>query len=88
MADLEVEVVNHLGLHVRACSKLVDCAGRFSSTVTLYYVANQANAKRIIEVMSLGASFGSTVKIVAEGEDEEDALQALQQLFAKGFGEI
>ena len=88
MVSLDLEVVNALGLHVRACSKLVNCAHKFVATVVLHHNENRADCKRIIEVMSLGAAYGSKVRVEISGDDELAAAKALEALFADGFGEL
>lgn len=87
-SNISVTIINQLGLHVRASSKLVDCASRFVAKITIKFDKKQADAKRIIEVMSLGAGLGAQLEIVADGSDEVLALQALNELFLTGFGEI
>ena len=84
----KLKVVNNLGLHVRVCSKIVDCAGRYSSNITYIFNDNVVDAKSIIGLMSLGATFGSEVELRVDGEDEADAKNAIESLFKSGFDEI
>ena len=87
MVSQTTTIINKLGLHARAAAKLVSTAGRFESTVTISHGSQQADAKSIMSVMMLAASKGSEVEISCEGEDEQDALQALLDLIENFFGE-
>ena len=88
MSSVRVQIVNQLGLHVRVCSKIVNCANKFSSIINIEYNNTRVDAKRIMDVMSLGASYGDIVEITTKGNDEKAALQAMQDLFTSGFSEI
>jgi phosphocarrier protein len=87
MPQLEVEIINKLGLHARASAKLTQTAGRFRSDVWLSRNGRRVNAKSIMGVMMLAAAKGSTVIVETEGPDEDEALRALQSLVASRFGE-
>ena len=82
-----VEIVNRLGLHARASAKLVTLASKFSADVRLKKDGREVSAKSIMGVMMLAAAKGSQVTLVAEGEDAEAAIAALEQLVAEKFGE-
>ena len=86
----EVEVRNPSGLHARPAALFVKSAARFVSAVTVQNVttgAAAANAKSIIAVMGSGAARGHTVRITADGPDEEQAVAFLHELVASGLGE-
>jgi phosphocarrier protein HPr len=85
--EATVEVINRLGLHLRAASALAETARRFKSTVTLSNGAGNADARSVISLMMLGAAQGSRLKIRAEGPDARNALEAVKRLFADRFGE-
>ena len=87
MQQLEVEIVNRLGLHARASAKLTQVAGSFSAHVWLSRNGRRVNAKSIMGVMMLAAAKGTTVLIETDGADEVEALAALEQLVANRFGE-
>ena len=89
MPDATVRVVNALGLHARAAAQLVKLAGKFQSTITIARVDSDvsANARSILGILTLAASFGSELNINVTGKDEDEALQAVSELFEKGFGE-
>ena len=90
MLEYKVKLVNQLGLHARAAAKLVRCAGQFQSRVVLInpLVNATANGKSILSLLVLAASFGVTLDLRIEGEDESDAGLAIIKLFADGFGEV
>ena len=87
MRQLEVEIINKLGLHARASAKLTQTAGLFRSDVWLTRNGRRVNAKSIMGVMMLAAAKGSTVVVETDGPDEEQALRALESLVASRFGE-
>lgn len=87
MIRKEIEIVNKLGLHARAAAKLVTCAGSFASQVQLERRGQRVNGKSIMGVMMLAAGQGSTLVLLVEGEDEDAACAALEQLVANRFGE-
>lgn len=86
-AAVKVKLLNKVGLHARPASQFVQTAARFASLVTVEYNAKKANAKSILQVLSLGAGGGAEISISAEGADAEAAIAALQQLIADKFGE-
>ena len=87
MARVETEIINKLGLHARASAKLTQLAGSFESDVWMEKGSRRINAKSIMGVMMLAAGKGSTVTIETEGEDEQEALDAILELIADKFGE-
>ena len=87
MARAEVTVVNRLGLHARPSAKLTATAGRFRSEVWLSRNTRRVNAKSIMGVMMLAAARGSTLVVEADGADADEAVKAVVDLIASGFGE-
>jgi phosphotransferase system HPr (HPr) family protein len=83
----EVEIVNTLGLHARAAAKLAQEAKTFHSSVSIKKNGNTANAKSILDLLTLAATKGSRVEILAEGEDAELAINALKGLIDRKFDE-
>jgi len=81
------EIVNELGLHARAATKLVHLASRFRSEIDLEKDGQRANAKSVMGVLLLCGSKGTRVVVHASGEDAEDAVAAIGALIADGFGE-
>jgi phosphocarrier protein HPr len=78
MYEIEVVLMNEQGLHARPASILAKKASKFTSHITLTKDGNEFNAKSIINILSMGASKGDKIKIVASGEDEEKAVEELR----------
>jgi phosphocarrier protein HPr len=87
MIKREIRVVNKLGLHARASAKLTQAASGFRSEVWISRNGRRVNGKSIMGVMMLAAGLGSTVELETHGEDEQDAMAAIEALFAQRFGE-
>jgi phosphocarrier protein HPr len=83
----QVTIVNKLGLHARAAAKFVGCAAAFSSTIRAGKDGNLVDGKSIMSVMMLAAGKGTVLDLHIEGEDEQDALDALTTLIANRFDE-
>ncbi len=88
MRSTTLTLINPLGLHARAASKLVDVAKTFASTVTLIKDGNEVDGKSIMSLLLLGAPVGSQLELRVEGEDEDDALQGICALIEAGFHEL
>lgn len=87
MIERKVKIVNKLGLHARAASKLVSLASSFASEVELIKDFQTANGKSIMGVMMLAASQGTELSLIVTGEDEEQAASQLETLIQTRFGE-
>jgi phosphocarrier protein len=89
MLETTVRVTNTLGLHARAAARLVRLAATFKSKVTVRRndTNAEANAKDILSVLSIAASRGVEVQIIADGIDEQDAVNQITKLFTDNFGE-
>ena len=83
----DAAIINKLGLHARASAKLTQLASSFPCEVWLERNGRRVNAKSIMGVMMLAAAKGSTITIDTQGEQDEDALKAIQDLVADRFGE-
>jgi len=88
MSESTLRVVNPLGLHARPAAKVVDCASRFSSEITLRFNDREIDAKSIMSVLMLAAGQGSEIILSISGEDEIAARDAMETLFHSGFGEL
>ncbi|MDF2612396.1 MAG: crh [Clostridia bacterium] len=77
MKKMTVEIVNPTGLHARPASDFVKRAIAFKSDVFLENGIKRMNAKSILGILAMGLSQGSQVDIITDGEDEEEALEAL-----------
>ena len=87
MVRAEIEIANKLGLHARASAKLTQIAGSYGSEVWLEKGPRRINAKSIMGVMMLAAGKGSTIVVETDGDDEQQALEAILKLIADKFGE-
>jgi phosphocarrier protein len=86
MRHAKLHIVNPLGLHARAASKLVDVAKNFASDVKVVNAGGiEADAKRIMNLLLLGAPVGSEVELFVQGEDENEALAALIRAHRRGL---
>lgn len=81
------EIINELGLHARAATRLVQLATQFSSEVELEKDGQKANAKSVMGVLLLCGQKGSEVHITATGGDAPEAIEALGALIRDRFGE-
>lgn len=80
-------IQNKLGLHTRAAAKLVDTAKRYGSHIELYFRDRSVDCKSIMGVITLGAQKDNIVDVVINGDDEQQALDAIQKLIDDKFGE-
>jgi len=83
----ELTIVNKLGLHARAASKLAQLCQQFSAQITLTLEEKEADAASIMAIMLLAGGQGKVVKVTAKGPDAADALQAISQLISDKFDE-
>ena len=87
MTEKKITIVNRAGIHARPAAIIVDKAKDFKSTIHLEKGNLKINAKSILGIMTLGAGYGVELKIIAQGEDEEEAAAALARLFESRFEE-
>jgi phosphocarrier protein len=83
-----IEIKNKLGLHARAAAKLVHTAARFKSDIKVRKGDEEVDGKSILGILLLAAGRGSTVTLRADGTDERDALDAIEQLIDAKFDEV
>lgn len=91
MAIGETTVVNKTGLHARPAATLAKAAAQFKSKITIRNLdtgSEEANAKSVVTIMTLGMSKGTKVCLTANGEDAEEAVSVLISLIDSGFGEM
>ena len=85
LIEREVLIINRAGIHARPAAKLVQTASAFSSDIFLESGGERVNGKSIMGIITLGATYQTTVKIIADGTDERAAVAALAELFAHRF---
>ena len=87
MIQHQITIINKLGLHARASAKLTKLAGSYPCQVFLTRGERRVNAKSIMGVMMLAAGLGSDVQVETDGEQEQEAMEALLALINDKFGE-
>jgi phosphocarrier protein HPr len=86
--ERSIEIKNKLGLHARAAAKLVHMAARFKSEIKVRKGDEEVDGKSILGILLLAAGRGSTILVKADGEDERDALDAVEKLIDGKFDEV
>jgi phosphocarrier protein HPr len=81
MKSSEVVITWKNGLHARPASRVVRTARQFASDIRLRFNGNVANARSIMSLLLLCATMGASICVEVEGEDEDKAIQAVQQVF-------
>ena len=87
MYSKEVLVCNQVGLHARPATFFIQKANEFKSGIWVEKDDRRVNAKSLLGVLSLGITRGATITILAEGPDEEQAVNALVDLIGSNFAE-
>lgn len=87
MVEQMVTIKNRAGIHARPAALLVQTASKFKSKIAIEKDDDKINGKSIMGIITLGAGYGTNLKIIAEGEDEQDAVNALIRLFDSKFEE-
>ncbi len=83
MVEKQYKVNDETGIHARPAAILVRVAGQFKSDIQIQYKEKKANLKSIMGVMSLGVVQKAEIKIIANGEDEQEALQGMDEIMKK-----
>jgi phosphocarrier protein HPr len=83
----DLKIVNDLGLHARAASKLVRVANAYQADVFVGHGGREVNGKSILGVLMLACAKGSTISVRCEGPQAAEAYQAIGELVKDGFGE-
>ena len=83
----EVSVKNQVGLHARPATFFIQKANEFKSSVWVEKDERRVNAKSLLGVLSLGIVGGTTIRIMADGSDEEQAVDGLVKLVESGYAE-
>ena len=83
----DVMVQNQVGLHARPATFFIQKANEFKSTILVEKEERRVNAKSLLGVLSLGIIGGTTIKVIADGSDETEAVEGLFSLVESGFAE-
>ena len=83
----ELTIRNKLGLHARAAAKIVQTSNQFQSNICIIKNGREANAKSMLDILTLSCPRGTRIELRAEGKDAAEALAALAVLFDNKFGE-
>lgn len=87
MFSKEVAVKNQVGLHARPATFFIQKANEFKSSIWVEKEERRVNAKSLLGVLSLGIVGGVSIRIIADGPDEEDAVESLVKLVESGFAD-
>ena len=87
MISKEVVINNQVGLHARPATFFIQKANEFKSSIWVEKEERRVNAKSLLGVLSLGIVKGTSVKLIADGADEEEAIETLSDLIASEFTE-
>ena len=87
MISRDIVITNSSGLHARPATFFIQKANSFRSTIWVEKEDRRVNAKSLLGVLSLGVAKGMTIMLIADGTDEEAALDGLQRLAESGFAD-
>ena len=87
MVSSEVAVQNSVGLHARHATFFIQRANEFKSSIWVEKDERRVNAKSLLGVLSLGIVKGTSISIIADGSDEEEAVKTLVELIESNFSE-
>lgn len=87
MIEKQLTIINKLGLHARATAKLIGVTNNFTASIELEKDGRKVNGKSIMAVMMLAANMGSVLTVSVDGEDECEAMDAIEAIINDYFGE-
>ncbi|MBN2425483.1 MAG: HPr family phosphocarrier protein [Calditrichaceae bacterium] len=87
MIEQNLKIINEHGLHARPAAQLVNVAGKFTSDIKILKDGLEVNGKSIMGVMMLAAEKGSEITLIIEGDDEQEAFNAINELINNSFYE-
>jgi phosphocarrier protein len=85
MVTCEITIKNNVGLHARPATFFIQKANEFKSTIWVEKDERRVNSKSLLGVLSLGIVGGTEIRIIADGADDKDAVDALVKLVETGF---
>jgi phosphocarrier protein HPr len=87
MEEREVVIRNRAGIHARPAALIVQTANKFDSQISFEKDSDRINGKSIMGIITLGAGYNTKLKVIAEGNDEKNAVAAIVELFENRFEE-
>ena len=87
MISKEVTVLNSVGLHARPATYFIQKANSYQSSLWVECGDRRANAKSLLGILSLGITKGTRIRVIADGQDEADAVEGLSNLVLAGFND-
>jgi phosphocarrier protein len=87
MTEQKITITNRAGIHARPAALLVQAAKDFKCSIYFEKDTDRINAKSIMGIITLGAAYGTEIRIIADGEDEQEAVDTLARLFESKFEE-
>ncbi|MEE0970703.1 MAG: HPr family phosphocarrier protein [Clostridia bacterium] len=87
MISREVKITNTIGLHARPATFFIQKANSYKASIWVEKDERRVNAKSLLGVLSLGISNGMSINLIADGQDETEALDGLAELINTGFAE-
>jgi phosphocarrier protein HPr len=87
MIKKTLTITNPKGIHARPSALLVQCAGKYQSSINMENRGVSANAKNIMEIISLGARYQDQLEVCCDGPDEAQAMSEIEGIFALNFND-
>jgi phosphocarrier protein HPr len=87
MVEKKITIKNRAGIHARPAALIVQTANEYDSQIFFEKEENRVNGKSIMGIITLGAGYNTTLKVVADGDDESEAVEAIAKLFENKFEE-
>jgi len=87
MIEKNFKIKNKLGMHARPAALLAQTVAKFQSKVSIIKNGQEVDGDSILGIMMLAAEFGSEITVIANGRDEKEAIEKIEELFAKKFDE-
>lgn len=88
MISRDVVITNTSGLHARPATFFIQKANSYSCSIWIEKDERKVNAKSLLGVLSLGIAKGMSITLIADGKDEKEALDGLEELINKGFADV
>lgn len=88
MVSKDITIQNEVGLHARPATFFIQKANEFKSSIWVVKDERKVNAKSLLGILSLGITRGTTVTLVADGSDENEAIESLDNLILSDFADI